>query len=332
MSRSRDGDAPAVDWPGAVLVAGAVASLVFGILQAPTLGWTDPVIVGCLAVGLLLAVVFGFAEFRRRRPLLDVRLFSDPGFATGVATITVVFVATFAFFYLGMQYVQQVMGYSPLVTAVAFSPMVLPLGALSALSFWYLPRLGLRLVVFTGMLLMSAGFFCLHGIELSSSYLDLCWRFLVLSLGLGLCTAPTTSAIMGAVPDDRQGVASAINDTTREIGGALGIAVAGSVLAERYGHELRPWLTTFPEPVRRPASDSLAEAIEAAHKLGPQGHRLATLSKTAFLTAVQTSTLVLAVVIAIAAAVIGLWAPGRDGQQLRWVRRLASGRRRPQMT
>jgi EmrB/QacA subfamily drug resistance transporter len=240
VSRSRDRDAPAVDWPGAVLIGAAVAVFVFGILQAPTLGWTDPVIVGCLAAGLVIAVVFGFVEFRRRQPLLDVRLFASPDFATGVATITVVFIATFGFFYLGMQYVQQVLGYSPLVTALAFSPMVLPLGALSALSFWYLPRLGLRLVVFAGMLLMSAGFFCLRGIALDASYVDLCWRFLVLSVGLGLCTAPTTSAIMGAVPDEKQGVASAINDTTREVGGALGIAVAGSILAERYSHELVP--------------------------------------------------------------------------------------------
>jgi hypothetical protein len=274
--------------------------------------------------GVVLAVAFGIVEFRRPQPLLDVRLLRDPGFATAVATITVVFLATFGFVYLGMQYVQQVMGYSPLATAIAFSPMVVPLTVLSALSFWYLPRLGLRLVVFIGMVLMSAGFFCLRGIELNGSYLDLLWRLLILSCGIGLCTAPTTSAIMGAVPDEKLGVASAINDTTREIGGALGIAVAGSILAGGYSHELTPRLATFPPPVRGPASGSLAQAIELANKLGPQGNQLAEVSKAAFVVAVQTSTSVLAVIIGVAAVLVGLWAPGRDGQQLPAVRTLRS--------
>lgn len=180
---------------------------------------------------------------------------------------------------------QQIMGYSPLTTAITFGPFLVPLGIFSALSFWYVPKLGLRLVLFVGTLFMAVGFACMHGLDLRSTYLEFCWPTLILATGIGMCTAPTTSAIMGAVPDEKQGVASAVNDTSREMGGALGIAVAASILAGRYSQELKPQLTAFPEAVRGPATDSLATAVEVANKLGPQGQQLATLAKTAFLTA-----------------------------------------------
>jgi EmrB/QacA subfamily drug resistance transporter len=316
VGSSRDSTAPPIDLPGAVLIGAALAIAVAAILEAPERGWSDPLVWGGLAAGGLITTVFGVVEFRRRQPLLDVRLFGDPAFATGVATIVVMFGGTFGFFYLGMQYVQQIMGYSPLMTAVAFGPFMVPLGIFSALSFWYVPKLGLRLVLFLGTLVMAVGFACMGGLELDSSYLDLAWPIMILSTGIGFCTAPTTSAIMGAVPDEKQGVASAVNDASREMGGALGIAVAGSILAGRYSQELTPALTGFPEAVRGPAGDSLAKAVEVAGKLGPQGQQLATLAKTAFLTAMNASTTAMAVIVAVAAVLIGLWAPGRDGRQL----------------
>ncbi len=189
-----------------------------------------------------------------------------------------------------------------------------------------LHRLGLRVVVFVGLLLIAAGLLCMRLMELDSPYLELAWPLLITSIGIGLCTAPTTSAIMGAVPDEKQGVASAVNDTTREVGAALGIAVAGSILAAQCSHELDARLPAFPEPVRRPASDSLAEALAISAQMGPQGARLAELAQTAFLHAMNMSLLVIAVVLAVAAVFVALWSPGRDGQQMRVVRRLSSVR------
>ncbi|BBZ45821.1 MFS transporter [Mycobacterium parmense] len=335
VAPSRDADAPRIDSLGAVLIGVAVAIAVAAILEAPDRGWDDPLVWGGLVVGAVFAVVFGVVQYRLavrgRHPLLDVRLFGDPNFATGVATIVVLFGATFGFFYLGMQYVQQIMGYSPLMTAVAFGPFMVPLGIFSALSFWYVPRLGLRLVLFAGMLLMAVGFAWMRVLDLQSTYADLAWPTLVLSTGIGFCTAPTTSAIMGAVSDEKQGVASAVNDTSREMGGALGIAVAGSILAGRYSHELTPRLAAFPEPVRGPAADSLAKAVQVAGKLGPRGGQLAEISKAAFLTALHASTMVMAVLVAVAAVAIGLWAPGRGGRQLRPVRRMLAGGRRDRL-
>ncbi|OBK45720.1 MFS transporter [Mycobacterium sp. 1081908.1] len=321
VASSREANAPRIDALGAVLIGAAVAIAVAAILEAPDRGWSDPLVWGGLVAGAIIAALFGLVEFRTRHPLLDVRLFGDPSFATGVATIVILFGATFGFFYLGMQYVQQIMGYSPLMTAVAFGPFMVPLGIFSALSFWYVPKFGLRLVLFVGTLTMAVGFLCMRTLDLHSTFPELAWPTLILSTGIGFCTAPTTSAIMGAVPDEKQGVASAVNDTSREMGGALGIAVAGSILAGRYSNELAPRLADFPAPVRGPATDSLAKAVEVAGKLGPRGGQLAEVSKAAFMTAMHASTTVLAVIVAVAAILIGLWAPGRDGRQLRLVRR-----------
>jgi hypothetical protein len=222
------------------------------------------------------------------------------------------------------------MGYSAIQTAFALSPLMAPMLTLSVLSPWYLPRMGLRLVVFLGLLLISAGFLWMRVLQLDSPYWDMVWPLLVMSTGIGFCTAPSTLAIMTAVPDGKQGVASAVNDTTREVGAALGIALAGSILAARYAHVLTPQLAGLPAPVRGPASHSLAQALEISKSLGPQGRQLAELSQTAFLRAMESSLLVLGLIIAVAAVAIGAWAPGRDGRQLRPVRRLTSLRRTAQ--
>jgi EmrB/QacA subfamily drug resistance transporter len=331
VASSRDSGAPRIDSVGAVLIGAAVAIAVAAILEAPTRGWSDPLVWGGLVAGAVLASAFGVVElrlaWRSRQPLLDVRLFADANFATGVAAIVILFGATFGFFYIGMQYVQQIMGYSPLATAISFGPFMVPLGIFSALSFWYVPKLGLRLTLFIGTLLMAVGFACMYRLNLHPSYLQFAWPTLILATGIGICTAPTTSAIMGAVPDEKQGVASAVNDTSREMGGALGIAVAGSILAGRYSHELAPKLAGFPAPVRGPATDSLAKAVQVAGRLGPQGRELADISKTAFLAALHASTIAMAVIVTVAAVLIGIWAPGRDGRQLRPVRAVLSRRR-----
>jgi EmrB/QacA subfamily drug resistance transporter len=327
VSSSRDDKATPLDWAGAGLIAGAVAVFVFGVLEAPARGWSHPLVCGSMAAGVALAIVFGFVEMRRRHPLLDVRLFRRPDFATGSATITVFFMALFGFFFVIMQYIQLVMGYSPIKTAFALSPLMVPMLTLSVLSQWYLPRMGLRRVVFIGLLLIATGFLWMRVLRIDSPYWDMIWPLLVMSAGIGFCTAPSTSAIMAAVPDEKQGVASAVNDTTREVGAAVGIALAGSILAAKYSHVITPHLAAFPAPLRAPASHSLAQALEISKMLGPHAHQLAELSQTAFLGAMESSLLVLGLIVAVAALVIGGWAPGRDGQQLGPVRRLCALRR-----
>jgi EmrB/QacA subfamily drug resistance transporter len=321
---SRDQTAAPLDWVGAVTIGAAVAVFVFGVVEAPMRGWSHPVVWGCMALGVVLAVVFAAVELKRRHPLLDVRLFARPDFTTGSLGITFLFFANFGFFFVIMQYLQLVLGYSALQTAFALAPLALPIMVLGATMHLYLPRVGLRAAVSAGLFFLGAGLFWMRFLEADAAYLDLVPPMLVAAVGIGLCVAPTTSAITNAVPIDKQGVASAVNDTTREIGAAVGIAVAGSVLAAEYGTALAPGLAGFPDQVRVAASESLANALEVAGQLGPQGAALAEVAKSAFLDSMNLSLLVLSIVLVVAAAVTALWAPGRDGRQSRLVRRLTT--------
>lgn len=330
IATSRESVAKPLDWRGAIVIGGGVAVLVLGILEAPTRGWSDAVVVGCIVAGIVLCLAFGAIELRQRYPLLDVRLFGNPTFATGAAAITVFFLAMFGFFYIVMQHMQLILGYSPLTTAFALAPLMGPVLVLSATSFWYLPRVGLRLVVFTGLALISVGFLLMSYVESGDGYGAVGWPMLVMSFGIGLLTAPTTSAIMSTAPDDKQGVASAVNDATREVGAALGIALAGSLLASRYGDILAPRLPAqLPEQARETALGSLGHALEVSARMGPQGARIAELGKTAFVEAMSSALLGMAVIVGVSAVVIGLWAPGRDDRQLPFVERLVRRGRTP---
>lgn len=324
IGSSRDERATPIDWVGAVFIGAAVAVFVFGVIEAPYRGWTNPLVWGCMAAGVALAVVFALVELRRPHPLLDIRLFGRPDFATGAVGITFLFFANFGFFFVAMQYMQLILGYSPLGTAFALVPLAVPILILGATLHLYLPKIGLRVAVAAGLLLIAVGLFCMRMLDADSSYLEFVWPVLIVSAGIGLCVAPTTSAIMGAVPDEKQGVASAVNDTTREVGAAIGIAVAGSVVAAHYTNVLAPGLAGFPDQIRESALDSLAQALAVAGHLGPLGTRLADLAESAFIESMDLSLLVLSIVLAVAAAFVAVWAPGRDGQQVRFVQRLRS--------
>lgn len=321
---SRDETATPLDWVGAASIGTAVAVFVFAVVEAPMRGWSHPVVWGGMVLGVVLAAVFAVVELRRSHPLLDVRLFARPDFATGAIGITFLFFANFGFFFIVMQYMQLLLGYTELQTAFALAPLALPIMALGATMHLYLPKVGLRTAVSAGLLFLGAGLFWMRFLDADAAYLDLVPPLLVIAVGLGLCVAPTTSAIMNAVPTEKQGVASAVNDATREVGAAVGIAVAGSVLAAQYSASLAPRLAVYPEQVRTAASDSLANALEVARQLGPQGAALADAAKGAFMYSMNLSLLVISIVLAVAAAFTALWAPGRDGRQSRLVRRLSA--------
>lgn len=283
ISSSKDPEATPVDWSGALLIGSAVAVFVFGVIEAPLRGWSHPTVYGCLAGGILLAVIFGFFELCRKHPLLDIRVFKRPDMLTGSVGMTTLFFAIFGFFFLIMQHLQLVIGYSPLQTAIALCPLAVPLFIFAALTQWYLPRFGLRTSVAAGLAILAAGLFCMRLVNVASTYFDLAWPMLVLSTGMGICNAPSTTAITGAVPLSKQGVASAINDTTRELGGALGIALAGSILAAGYNHSLVQHVAPLPETVKEPALGSLAQALTIADRLGPAGRDLSGHAKDAFM-------------------------------------------------
>ncbi|MDW5592730.1 MFS transporter [Conexibacter stalactiti] len=223
---------PALDPVGAALSALGLSALVWGVIEGPQRGWTDGLVLGGFAGGALLLSAFVSWELRREQPMLDPRLFALRGFAAGSLSIFVQFFALFGFMFVVMQYLQFVLGYTPLEAGFALAPVAVVMIGLSQRVPALVHRFGARAVAPTGLATMAAGFALLATAGAEASYWRLLVGLLVLAIGMALATTPATSAIVDALPAEKQGVASAVNDASREVGGALGIAVLGSVLTE----------------------------------------------------------------------------------------------------
>jgi EmrB/QacA subfamily drug resistance transporter len=299
VPESHEHDRPRMDTAGAIVSAVAVGLLVAGVIEAPERGWLSPVTLGLLVGGVLAAAAFVVLEPRGDHPLLPVRLFGDRTFATGVVSLTLQYLGCFGLFLLLQQYLQLILGYTAMRAAVAVAPMAVPLLPLCVLASRMTARLGLRVMTVSGLAVFAVGLFLMSRLGVHAGYLDVLWAVVIVGAGLGLCTAPATSAIITSTPAAKHGVASAVNDATREIGAAVGIAIAGSVLAAGYRSTIDPALPGLPDPVRGPVSDSPAAALAVADHAGPGAGQLADLARTAFVHGHQQATLVLSAVMAV---------------------------------
>ncbi|MBF4999472.1 MFS transporter [Nocardia sp. BSTN01] len=311
VPESQDGERARFDPWGAVSGAAAVGLIVIAALEAPQRGWTDPMVLGAVVAGLAVGVAFAVIELRAEHPLLDVRLFAGRGFGTGTLSVAVQFLVSFGLFMVIVQFFQLIMGYSPLLSAVAMAPMIVPMVGLSVIAPWLAQRFGLRLPTTVGLVVVGIGLLCLSRLTSVSTFVDVLWPLLIMSTGLGLAAAPATAAIVDGAPADKQGVAAAVNDAAREMGAALGIALAGSVLAAGYSHRMAEIADRIPEPIRGPVTGSLAGALAVTERIGPQAKPLADQAKSAFAHGLHQATLVLGVVTLVVAAILGVWAPSR---------------------
>ena len=312
LSESRDESHPPMDYLGSFLVAIAIGLIVVAVTEAPAWGWTNPRLLALLGGGLVALVIFVVVDLRRAHPLLQLRLFAHRGFGSGTLSIIMQFLVIFGVFLLLVQYLQLIMGYQPLQSALALAPIAVPLVSISVIAPWLSERFGLRLIMVAGLVVIAASLYLTSQLGVDAVYVDFLWPLLALGTGLGLCTAPATAAVVNAVPADDQGIAAAVNDAAREIGAAVGIAIAGSVLAAGYTERIQPVLPTLPPPVREPFSDSLAAALQVAERSGPSAQQLAELAKAAFVHGNSQAALVLTVITAVSASVLAVWAPGRE--------------------
>ncbi|HVV12433.1 MFS transporter [Amycolatopsis sp.] len=287
------------DVVGALLSALAIGSLVFGILRAADLGWSSAVVLGTIIAGLVLGAVFAWFESRQAAPLLDVRLFTNHAFATGAVSVTVQFTAAFGSLFALAQYLQLVQGYPPLKSGLVLWPIAVSLFPLSMASAHLTRRFGLRTVTWTGLLIVIAGVLLLGALGAHSHYPELAIAACVLGGGLGLTAPAATSAILDNVPPDKYGVASAVNDATREIGAALGIALAGSVLSATYTSSIATATAALPLAAKEIAGGSLAGALAVAQQSGPAGGQLVEAARVAFTDGMWNGLLALAGIVAV---------------------------------
>jgi hypothetical protein len=214
-------------------------------------------------LGIALLIGFIVWEAKSDHPMLDVTFFKKARFTAAAGAITLVFFSMFGSLFLLTQYFQFVLGYSPLQTGVRMIPFALVMMVVAPLSSKVVQRFGSKITVACGLGLVTIGLLSMVGLQVDSPYSDIFWRLMLMSAGMGLTMAPATESVMGSLPIFKAGVGSAVNDTTRQVGGALGVAVIGSVLATTYGNRIGDFLSGLGLPLPQAAVESAQNSIGA---------------------------------------------------------------------
>lgn len=311
-SSSRD-ESP-LDPLGAVLSVFALVAALFAIIEAPDRGWTSTVVMATFATGVVFVAAFVWWERHTARPMLDVRIFKDPRFSAASATVTIMQFAMFGATFLLTQYFQFRLGYSPLKAGLMLMPVAIGLMVAAPNASKLVNRFGTTRVVIIGLSALAFGTACYMSDLLMSSFaLGILIR-LVYGVGMGIAMPPMTESIMGSLPPARAGVGSAMNDTTRQAGGALGVAVIGSIFAFRYHHAIDTTVGVSRSVLNR-AHDSIGVSLEVARQLhGATRAHLVEAARQSFVSSMRLTFAVTTVVVLVAAAVAARFLPPRGAE------------------
>ena len=271
VPQSSDPDTPPLDLGGLGLSIVALAALVTAIIQGPEWGWLGSGTLSLFAVALVVGVAFVAWELRRDQPMLDVSLFANPRFTAASGSVTFAFFALFGFIFLITQYFQFVRGYDPLESGLHTVPFAVGAGITAPIAARLALRFGPRRVIPVGLLFMGVAQLWASTFEVDTSYFGpIILSMMVMASGLSLVTSPASESVMGTLPRDMAGVGSAINDTSREIGGTLGVAIIGSIFASTYGPKIVDLLIplSLPEAAVSSAKESVGAAFAVAEQVG----------------------------------------------------------------
>jgi EmrB/QacA subfamily drug resistance transporter len=307
------------DGRGMVLSTAGVTALVLAIIEGPQWGWTATGTLACFAASAVLLTVFALLELRVDGPLLDVRVFLIRRFTGGAISISVAFFSLFGFIFLITQYFQFVKGYSTLSAGVHTLPFAITAGVFTPIAAVVALKIGSRVVVTVGLLLMAGGLVvAAFNSEANTSYYGpIIVAMVLLALGLSSITAPTAEAVMGSVPDEQRGAAAGVNNTTRELGGTLGVAVFGSIFASSYAPKIISAFRPLPIPAgpKVESHQSVAAALTVIHR-APQNVRpaLDAIVFHAFHSGLMVACIAGAGVAVAGAAAAFKLLPGREGE------------------
>jgi EmrB/QacA subfamily drug resistance transporter len=306
VPETREGEHVSLDPLGAVLSVLAIGGLVLGIIEGPSRGWSDPVSLAGIIGGVVAGFLFVSWELRTPAPLLDPRLFRIRGFATGSTSLFLQFFAIFGFFFISLQYLQLVLGFGTLKSAVALLPIAVVMMPLSTVAATLAERYGQRIIGALGLAISAVGFVVIATMTVHSSYWELLVALLIIGGGTALAMTPATNAIVGSLPRAKQGVASAVNDTARELGSAFGIAILGSAFNSGYRSHIDSNLQGLPPAARAAAREAPASAIAVAHKLGASGDALAAAARDAFMVGSRYAMWIGAVLLVVGAVFVAV--------------------------
>jgi EmrB/QacA subfamily drug resistance transporter len=307
-----------LDLAGLVTSALAMGALVFTIIEAPAYGWSSAHTLIGFALATILIGAFVERERRTVTPMIDLRIFLNPRFSAASAAVTVAFFTLFGFIFLVTQYFQFIRGYSALGAGVRLLPFAASVAVGSVVGTRLAVRLGSKQVVTSGLLLVAA-FYAWDALATTAtlSYGVISLQMIVGGLGMGFTSAPATESIMGAISSRTAGVGSAVNDTTRLIGGTLGVAVIGSVFSSLYQRRITYELagTPLPHPALDTVKESLQGGLAVAQHLNergsPLGDTVQSVTTNAFLHGLHAGCVVAAVVAAVGAIATAIALPSR---------------------
>ncbi len=313
---SRDPEQGKIDPVGAVLSFVGLATLLFGVIEGPSKGWTDDLVIGAFAVAAVAITAFLLWERHIDHPMLDLSVFKNPRFSAGSSTITIVFFALFGSLFLMTQYWQLVHGYSPLEAGIRLLPYAATMMVVAPLSARVVERFGTKRVVVGGLSLVALGLILLSTIAPRSPYPQVIGYFMLMAAGMGMTMAPATEAVMGSLPRAKAGVGSAINDTTRQVGGALGVAIIGTIVSSIYAARVGDLSSAFGlAPAQAAAAESsLGGAQQVAGSLGAQAQSFVDGANQGFVDALSIGLRMSAVGIVLAAVVAWKFLPSRAGE------------------
>ena len=311
---SRDPAAPKVDMPGLVLSSIGVTALIYTVIESPEWGWGSVRAMSGFAIATVVLATFARWEQRSSHPMLDVSVFANRRFSGGSLAVTAGFLTLFGFIFVITQYFQFVKGYSAFEAGVRLLPVALSIAVASVLGPRMVERVGSTAVVAAGLAIFAAGLAWASTADAATPYLQIAGQMVLLGGGLGLTFAPATEAIMGSLPADKAGIGSAVNDTTRELGGTLGVAIVGSVFASVYARRIdsSSALTALPADLRSTMKQSTAAAYRVIGQLpAAQAAGVRDAVNHAFLGGMQIGSLVCAAIALAAAVVVAVLLPAR---------------------
>lgn len=309
VPESRAERRPRLDVGGVALSMIGTVALVYGVIHGgQTNDWLSPGVLAPIVGGLVALCALVLYERRREDPALDVTLFASAPFSAGTLSISLSFFALTGGTFLLVFYVQLVRGYSPLELGLVLLPVAIGSVAAAISSAGVVARRGPRLAIVAGLLFLLVSFLALAFIDAGTPLVLLELSLLGSGLGMGLVMGTTTPLVMSVVAEDKSGVGAAVNNTLRQIGAALGVAVMGSVYSVSYRSTIAPVLDPLTPPLPHQAGDSLGGTVLALK--GAHGApAILEQARDAFVASMHTTVLVAVGVLAVAAALAQLWLP-----------------------
>jgi len=312
VPESRDPSGARLDLPGAVLSIGAVGALVYGIIEGPADGWTDPLILACFGAAVVLGLAFAWRETHTHAPMLDLSLFRSRRFTAGAGGIALTFFAMFGMIFGLTQYLQFVLGKTALEAGALMLALAVGMPVGARISFKAVEHFGTAKTMAGGLVLVALLLASLTRWTATMDPLFVSGTLFFFAIAMANVMAPGTAAVMGAVPEAKAGVGSAMNDLLRQLGGALGVAVIGSVINTAYRDRMTDAVAGLPPTAAAAAHDSVGAAVAIANQVGgAAGQALAGVARAGFVDALGAAAVLAAGVAGLTAIFVARVMPAR---------------------